>query len=57
MVNMSYKSRHRVGSDEWWQKKIDDGVIKGRLDTGICILCGLKSSNNICKDCPKERKQ
>ena len=51
---MSYKSA-RVGSDAWYQEKIDKKVLACRPGTGSCMFCGNKlvkdSKDSICKKC------
>ena len=50
--------RYRAGTDDWWQQKIDEGVIKGRPGLLKCIFCGntMKTkSQSICNYCMKAR--
>ena len=51
---MSYKSA-KVGSDAWYQEKIDKKVLACRPGTGSCMFCGNKlvkdSKDSICKKC------
>ena len=50
---MSYK-KAKEGTDEWWQQKIDQGVIKARPGMQVCIICGIHVGKkySICNNCP-----
>ena len=49
---MSYK-KLKEGTDEWWEQKIKDGIIKCRPGLGSCMFCLIKltSSLQICQKC------
>jgi hypothetical protein len=51
---MSYKNA-KVGSDAWWQQKIDNGVVKSKPGLGVCMFCANKmkqnSKDSICNNC------
>jgi|TARA_B100000902_G_C27256467_1_gene888133 hypothetical protein len=54
---MSY-GKSKIGSDTWWQSKIDQGVIKQKPNAKLCLFCGrvLGTSENVaCNNCWSKR--
>lgn len=52
---MSYKSA-KIGTDPWWNEKIEKGIIKSRPGNKKCMFCNIDTNTkslSICKDCPK----
>ena len=52
---MSYKSKARVGTDEWYDELISKGKLKSRFNKGKCVFCGKSHNTNFCNNCWKER--
>lgn len=55
---MSYKNA-KVGSDAWWNKKIEEGTISCKPGQGKCMFCGNNMKANdrdsVCKNCINTR--
>ncbi len=56
---MAYR-KSVIGSDAWWQDKIDEGVIKQKPTESLCLFCGimLDSSETVaCNKCWRDKSE